>query len=87
MQRISIDFKGSLSTATRNQYLLVIVDEYSRFTFLYACTGMKTSTVINCLEPLFSMSGMPDYIHSDRGYSFISRGLKEYLLKNGGCYQ
>ena len=83
MQRISIDFKGLLLTATRNQYLFVIVDKYSRFPFLYASTDMQTSTVINCLELLFNMTGMPDYIHSYRGHSFISRELKEYLLKKG----
>ena len=41
---------------------------------------MQTSTVINCLELLFCMSGIPDYVHSDTGCSFISRELKEYLL-------
>ena len=44
---------------------------------------LPSSTVINCLELLFSMSGMPDYVHSDRGHSFISGDLKEYLLKRG----
>lgn len=44
---------------------------------------MQTSTVIKCLELLFSMTGMPDYIHSDRGRSFISQELKEYLLGKG----
>lgn len=83
MQRISIDFEGPLPTASRNPYLLVIVDEYSRFPFLYSCPDMQTSTVIKCLELLFSMTGMPDYIHSDRGRSFISQELKEYLLGKG----
>ena len=83
MQRLSIDFKGPLPTASRNPYLLVIVDEYSRFPFLYSCPDMQTSTVIKCLELLFSMCGMPDYLHSDRGRSFISRELKEYLLERG----
>lgn len=44
---------------------------------------MQTSTVIKCLELLFSMTGMPDYIYSDRGRSFISQELKEYLLDKG----
>ena len=44
---------------------------------------MQSSTVINCLELLFSMSGMPDYVHSDWGHSFISQELKEYLLSKG----
>ena len=86
MQRISFNFKGPLPNATRNQYLLVIVDEYARFSFLYACTDMQTSIVINCLELLFRMSGMPVYIHSDRSLSFIPRELKEYVLKMG-CYK
>ena len=81
MQRIIIDFKGPLPTATRNRYLLVIVDEFSRFPFLYAYTNMQTSTVINCLELLFSMRGMLDYIHSDRGRTFISQELKGHLQK------
>ena len=83
IQRINIDFKGPLPIATRKRYLLVNVDEYSWFSFLYACTDMQTSAVINCLELLFSMSGMPEYIHSDRAGSFISQKLKEYPLKNG----
>lgn len=83
MQRISIDFKGPLPTASRNPYLLVIIDGYSRFPFLYSCPDMQTSTVIKRLELLFSMTGMPDYIHSDRGRSFISQELKEYLLGKG----
>ena len=86
MHMISIDFKGPLPTATRNRYFFVIVDEYSRIPFLYARTDMQTPTDINYLELLFSMSEMTYYIHSDRARSFISRELKEYLLKKG-CYQ
>ena len=58
MQRISIDFKGPLPTAFNNPYILVKVDDYSRFPFLYSCPDMKTSTVVKCLELLFSMCGM-----------------------------
>ena len=32
-ERISIDFKGPLPSLSRNKYLLVIIDEYSRFLF------------------------------------------------------
>ena len=71
MHRISIDFNWPLPTAICNRYLLVIVDEYSWFPFLYTCTDMQTSTVKNYLELLFSMSGMPDYIDSDWQQSII----------------
>lgn len=83
LQKISIDFKGPLPTASCNSYLLVIVDEYSQFPFLYSCPDMRTSTVIKYLGLLFSMTGMPDYVHSDRDRSFISQELKEYLLSKG----
>ena len=45
-ERIAIDFKGPLPTCTRNMYLLVIVDEFSRFPFCYPCPNMYSETVI-----------------------------------------
>ena len=39
--------------------------------------------VIRCLNQLFSLCGTPGYIHSDRGSSFISREIKEYLSEKG----
>ena len=35
MERLSIDFKGPLKTSTKNKYLLILVDEYSRFPFAF----------------------------------------------------
>jgi transposase InsO family protein len=83
MERLSIDFKGPLPSTSRNIYLLTIVDEYSRYPFAYACPNMHTSTVINCLNQLFSFCGMPSFIHSDRGLSFMSRELNSYLTQRG----
>ncbi|CAB4007060.1 retrovirus-related Pol poly from transposon, partial [Paramuricea clavata] len=65
MERLSIDFKGPLLTATRNAYILTVVDEYSRFPFAFLCPNMQFSTVIMCLNQLFSLCGKPNYIHSD----------------------
>ena len=38
---------------------------------------------MNCLTSLFSLVGLPEYIHSDRSMSFLSRGLSEFLMKKG----
>jgi hypothetical protein len=78
--RISIDFKGPIGSTNQNKYLLVIVDEYSRFPFAYPCKDMTSSTVIKHLQNLFSVFGTPGYIHSDRGPGFISNELKDYLI-------
>lgn len=82
-ERLSMDFKGPLPSATRNKYLLTIVDEYSRFPFAFPCSEMSTGTVVNCLNQLFSIFGMPASIHSDRGTSFMSKELRDYLTKRG----
>ena len=83
MTWLSIDFKGPLSTSTHNPYILTVVDEYSRFPFAFACPNMHSSTVIKCLEQIFTFCRMPGFIHSGRGVSFLSEELKEYLSQRG----
>ena len=78
--RLNLDFKGPLPSTSRNKYLLVIVDEYSRFPFAYPCCDMSSSTVIKCLTDLFCLFGTPSYIHSDQGPSFMSKEFREFLL-------
>ena len=82
-ERISIDFKGPLPSGSTNRYLLTCVDEFSRFPFAFACSDMSTSTVIHCLTQLFAMFGMPSYVHSDRGASFMSNELQQFLHEKG----
>ena len=82
-ERLSIDFKGPLPSHSRNKYLLTIIDEYSRFPFAFPCSDVASSTVISCLCQLFSIFGMPAYIHSDRGASFMSTELRQFLLEKG----
>ena len=59
--------------------MLTIIDEYSRFSFAYPCATTDTNTVTTCLSKLFSLFGMPTYDHSDRGASFMSNELKQWL--------
>ena len=82
-ERLNIDFKGPLPSTDKNQYFLNIVDEYSRFPFVFPCADMTTSTVIKCLCQLFAIFGMPAYIHSDRGPSFMSKELQDFLASRG----
>ena len=83
MERLSIDFKGPLPSATRNKYLLTVVDEYSRFPFAIPCPDINSSTVIKSLDIIFALCGMPNYIHSDRGKSFMSHKLKNHFYGRG----
>ena len=81
--RLSMDFKGPLPSATKNTYLLTIVDEFSRFPFAFPCPDMTATTIIKCLCQMFAIFGMPSYIHSDRGPSFMSEELRQFLLGRG----
>ena len=82
-QRLSIDFKGPLPSVTKNKYFLTIVDEFSRFPFAFPTSDMTTETVVKCLVQLFSIFGLPGYIHSDRGSQFMSDELKQFLHSKG----
>ena len=82
-ERINIDFKGPLPTNNGNKYFLMGVDEHSRFPFVFPCPDVSTSTVVKCLTSLFSLVRMPAYAHSDRGASFMSRELREFLSLKG----
>ncbi|KAL7633690.1 UNVERIFIED_CONTAM: hypothetical protein RMT77_015644 [Armadillidium vulgare] len=78
-ERLNIDFKGPLPSSSCNKYMLTIIDEYSRFPFMYPCSDMSAKTVIRCLSQLFSIFGLPSYVHSDRGTAFMSQELKQFL--------
>jgi len=44
---------------------------------------MESKTVIKCFNQLFSVFGMPGFIHNDRATNFLSDELKRYLLEKG----
>ncbi|XP_048583013.1 uncharacterized protein LOC125561953 [Nematostella vectensis] len=82
-ERINIDFKGPLPSNNGNKFFLNVVDEYSRFPFVFPCPDVSTPTVIKCLTSLFTMFGMPAYVHSDRGSSLIIQELRDFLNEKG----
>ena len=83
LERISIDFKGPLPSSSVNKYLLLVVDEYSRFPFASPCKDMTTWTVTQCLDQIFTLCGTPSFVHSDNAPSFCSHEFKTYLTSRG----
>ena len=78
-ERLNVDFKGPLPSNSKNRYFLTAVDEFTRFPFAIPCSDVSTPTVIKSLCSIFSIFGLPMYVHSDRGQSFMSRELKNFL--------
>lgn len=83
MERLNIDFKGPLPSTSPNKYILTVVDEYTRFPFAIPCKNVNTEAVISSLYQIFSIFGMPTFIHSDRGAAFMSKELRDTLHTKG----
>ena len=83
MARLCLDFKGLITSASSNNYLLIVVNELLRFPFVFLCKNTALSSVIKCLEKLFVFTGTPSYIHTDNAASFVLPEFKQYLLKRG----
>ena len=79
-ERISVNFTGPVKSIGKNRYFFTVVDEYNRFPFAFACKDVATKTVVQCLSTLFTIFGLPGYVHSDRGTAFMFEELKEFLL-------
>ena len=83
-ERIAIDFKGPVPKSKNgNEYLLILVDEYSRFPMAFPCQATSANSVITALTMAFSLFGLPDNVHSDRGSSFVSLAVRNFLKNKG----
>ncbi|KRX75491.1 Retrovirus-related Pol polyprotein from transposon 17.6 [Trichinella sp. T6] len=82
-ERLNIDFKGPLPGHQNQRYMFIVVDEYSRFPFAFPCADVSAASAKKCLVELFSLFGVPSYVHSDRGSAFASDEFRRFLLSKG----
>lgn len=81
---IHMDHMGPfIPSSKRNTHLLVIIDNVTRFTKLYAMNGPKTKPVKRAVEKLITQYGCPDRIITDRGTCFTSKELEDYRKSSG----
>ena len=70
------DFYGPLPTG---EYLLVVIDRYSRFPEIEIVRSTKASTVIPKLDKIFATHGLPTVLKSDNGPPYNSKEYTRYL--------
>jgi len=65
-------------TTKRYNHILVIVDGFSKYVWLYPTRSTGVDEVLNCLDKQAVHFGNPYRIVSDRGTAFTSLAFKEY---------
>lgn len=76
LHTLHLDHFGPLETAANGyKYILVIVDAFTKFTWLFATKSTTTEEVIKILHILFNLFGIPERMISDRGTAFSSKGF------------
>ncbi|KAL0901956.1 hypothetical protein ABMA27_007099 [Loxostege sticticalis] len=72
---VAMDLLGPLPT---NDYLLVVVDYYSRYKEIKFTKSTTSSQIIKLLKEIFSRLGYPTSMTVDNGRQFVSEEFKEY---------
>lgn len=80
LQLLHADHFGPLPETSDNyKHILVIVDVYTRFTWLFPTKSTRTREV-NRLEILFYTFGKPQEIVTDRGTAFTSQDFMDFMV-------
>ena len=72
---VSLDMYGPVPTG---EYLLVIVDDYSRFPVVEIIHSTSARTLIPCIDKVFSMFGIPTTLKTDNGPPFNSTEFRDF---------
>ena len=62
-----------------NNSILLIMDSFTRFTYVYPCASTNAETVKEALLQVYSYFGTPLRLRSDGGAAFIEKGLQDFL--------
>ena len=79
-ENISVDYHGPLSSG---EYLLVVIDDYSRFPFVEKSKSTSAKTTIPKLDKIFSTVGIPSSVKSDNGAPFNSEEFRKFISHMG----
>lgn len=79
-----VDHLGPMPATSKNyNYLLAVVDGFSKFTWIYPVKSTEAAEVIKKLELQREIFGNPFRIIADKGGAFRSKTLETYCEDNG----
>ena len=77
---VSADFSGPYPTG---EYLLVVIDDYSRFPVVEIVRSTSGNTVIPVLDKIFAVHGIPETLKTDNGPPFNGDEIRKFAKKLG----
>jgi len=81
METVHIDHFGPLQeTNDKYKYVLVMIDAFTRFTWLFPVRSTSSSEVINLVDNIFSLFGKPTNLVTDRGTAFTSQSFEKFVV-------
>jgi len=77
-KRVAVDLVGPIAPVTDrgNRYILVMVDNATRYPEATALKSIEAETVAEELVTMFTRVGIPEEILSDQGSQFLSGVMK-----------
>ena len=83
LHTLHVDHLGHFpKSPRRNDHLIVVVDGFTKLTFLRAVKSTNARLVIEYLRDLFATYGTPKIIITGQGSAFTSRSFKEFCDQN-----
>ena len=79
-QDVAADLLGPLPGG---EYLLVVVDYYSRYFEIEILKSVLSRDIVDSLDRIFARHGIPVSMKTDNGPQFISSEFKNYMMTNG----
>ena len=77
-QKICIDTMGPLDPDKgKNQYVVVIIDVFTRYIELFACKGATSKEAAECLVKVFGRYGLPETVVSDNGTQYVNTMMSQ----------
>jgi len=81
MEVVHVDHFGPLQqTENLNKYILVMIDAFTRFVWLFATRTTSSKETTRNLRTVFNVFGNPSELVSDRGTAFTSTEFADFVL-------
>lgn len=72
-----------VTSGSGNNYVLVLVDYFTRFTILRALPDKQSTTIAKELLSIFCLFGFPKIINSDNGTEFVNEIVSQMIIMSG----